>query len=212
MRHLSFSAEKKAKESKNALCIHIFTPNHWMFHKKSLFLLSKCQYYKRNRTTLIIKDMDKLDKLDKKILSILSQNARIPFKDVAAECNVSRAAIHQRVQHMREDGVITGSGFDVNPKSIGYTTCTYVGITLERGSMYKSVVERLVHISEIVECHFTTGPYTMLVKLFARDNEQLMDLLNNQLQGIPGVVATETLISLEQSIKREIPVITDDND
>ena len=156
-----------------------------MFHKKSLFLLSKCQYYKKNRTTLIIKDMDKLDKLDKKILSILSQNARIPFKDVAAECNVSRAAIHQRVQHMREDGVITGSGFDVNPKSIGYTTCTYVGITLERGSMYKSVVERLVHISEIVECHFTTGPYTMLVKLFARDNEQLMDLLNNQLQGIP---------------------------
>ena len=100
----------------------------------------------------------------------------------------------------------------MNPKSIGYTTCTYVGITLERGSMYKSVVERLVHISEIVECHFTTGPYTMLVKLFARDNEQLMDLLNNQLQGIPGVVATETLISLEQSIKREIPVITDDND
>jgi len=166
----------------------------------------------KKRTTLIIKDMDKLDKLDKKILSILSQNARIPFKDVAAECNVSRAAIHQRVQHMREDGVITGSGFDVNPKSIGYTTCTYVGITLERGSMYKSVVERLVHISEIVECHFTTGPYTMLVKLFARDNEQLMDLLNNQLQGIPGVVATETLISLEQSIKREIPVIADDND
>ena len=153
--------------------------------------------------------MDKLDKLDKKILSILSQNARIPFKDVAAECNVSRAAIHQRVQHMREDGVITGSGFDVNPKSIGYTTCTYVGITLERGSMYKSVVERLVHISEIVECHFTTGPYTMLVKLFARDNEQLMDLLNNQLQGIPGVVSTETLISLEQSIKREIPIATE---
>ncbi len=156
--------------------------------------------------------MDKLDKLDKKILSILSKNARIPFKDVATECNVSRAAIHQRVQHMREDGVITGSGFDVNPKSIGYSTCTYVGITLERGNMYKSVVERLMHISEIVECHFTTGPYTMMVKLFARDNEQLMDLLNNQLQGIPGVVATETLISLEQSIKREIPVITDDEE
>ena len=72
--------------------------------------------------------------------------------------------------------------------------------------MYKSVVERLVHIPEIVECHFTTGPYTMLVKLYARDNEQLMDLLNNQMQGIPGVVATETLISLEQSIKREVPV------
>jgi len=147
-----------------------------------------------------------LDNLDKKILSILSKNARIPFKDVAAECNVSRAAIHQRVQHLMEDGVITGSGFDVNPKSLGYSTCTYVGITLERGSMYKQVVARLEHIPEIVECHFTTGPYTMMVKLFARDNEQLMHLLNGQLQEIPGVTATETLISLEQNIKREIPV------
>ena len=120
--------------------------------------------------------MDKIDNLDKKILNILSQNARIPFKDVAAECNVSRAAIHQRVQHLIENGVIMGSGFDVNPKSLGYSTCTYVGITLERGSMYKDVVECLRHIPEVVECHFTTGPYTMMVKLYARDNEQLMHL------------------------------------
>ena len=155
--------------------------------------------------------IDKIDNLDKKILGILSQNARIPFKDAAAGCNVSRAAIHQRVQHLIENGVITGSGFDINPKSLGYSTCTYVGITLERGSMYKTVCERLIHIPEIVECHFTTGPYTMLVKLYARDNEQLMHLLNSQLQSIPGVVATETLISLEQSIKREIPVKIADN-
>lgn len=150
--------------------------------------------------------MDKIDKLDKKILSILSKNARIPFKDVAVECGVSRAAIHQRVQHLIESGVITGSSFDINPKSLGYSTCTYVGINLERGSMYKDVVERLNHIPEIAECHFTTGSYTMLVKLYAKDNEQLMDLLNNKMQSIPGVVSTETLISLEQSIKREIPV------
>src|SRR5574344_1344405 len=153
--------------------------------------------------------MEKIDNLDKKILSILSKNARIPFKDVAAECNVSRAAIHQRVQHLIDGNVIMGSGFDVNPKSLGYSTCTYVGITLEKGSMYKEVVERLVDRKSVVECHFTTGPYTMLVKLYARDNEQLMSLLNDQLQGIPGVVATETLISLEQSIKREIPVHVD---
>ena len=165
---------------------------------------------------LLVKDinnhntMDKIDNLDKRILSILSQNARIPFKDVAAECNVSRAAIHQRVQHLIENGVIMGSGFDVNPKSLGYSTCTYVGITLERGSMYKDVVECLRHIPEVVECHFTTGPYTMMVKLYARDNEQLMHLLNGRLQDIPGVVATETLISLEQSIKREIPVHFDE--
>ncbi len=154
--------------------------------------------------------MDKIDKLDKKILSILSKNARIPFKDVAAECGVSRAAIHQRVQHLIAGGVITGSGFDVNPKSIGYNTCTYVGMNLERGNMYKDVVEKLQDIPEIVECHFTTGPYTMLLKVYARDNEQLMDLLNNKMQMIPGVVSTETLISLDQSIKREIPVHLED--
>ena len=154
--------------------------------------------------------MEKIDNLDKKILSILSKNARIPFKDVAAECNVSRAAIHQRVQHLIEGDVIIGSGFDVNPKSLGYSTCTYVGINLEKGSMYKDVVEQLKHIPEVVECHFTTGPYTMLVKLYARDNEQLMELLNGKLQSVHGVVATETLISLEQSLKREIPINIDE--
>ncbi len=150
--------------------------------------------------------MEKIDNLDKKILSILSKNARIAFKDVAAECGVSRAAIHQRVQHLIAGGIITGSGFDVNPKSVGYSTCTYIGINLERGSMYKEVVQQLLAVPEVVECHFTTGPYTMLLKVFARDNEQLMDLLNNKIQMIPGVNKTETLISLDQSIKREIPV------
>ena len=154
--------------------------------------------------------MEKIDNLDKKILSIVSKDARLPFKDVAAECGVSRAAVHQRVQRLIAADIITGSGLNVNPKSIGYSTCTYVGITLERGSMYKDVVRRLELIPEVVECHFTTGPYTMMVKLFARDNEQLMQLLNGQLQEIPGVMATETLISLEQSIKREIPVHFDD--
>ena len=154
--------------------------------------------------------MEKIDQLDRKIMSILSKNARIAFKDVAIECNMSRAAVHQRVQNLIEAGVITGSGFDVNPKSLGYSTCTYVGITLEKGSMYKDVVEQLRLIPEVVECHFTTGPYTMMVKLYARDNEQLMELLNGRLQGIHGVVSTETLISLEQSIKREIPVHVED--
>ena len=156
--------------------------------------------------------MDKIDNLDKKILSILSKNARIPFKDVAAECGVSRAAIHQRVQHLINGGVITGSGFDVNPKSIGYSTCTYVALNLERGSKYKDVVKQQKEIPEIVECHFTTGSYTMLLKVYARDNEQLMDLLNNKMQMIPGVVSTETLISLDQSIKREIPVHLEDDE
>lgn len=147
-----------------------------------------------------------IDKLDKKILSILSKNARMPMKDVAAECGVSRAAVHQRVQKMVDDNVITGSRLDINPKSLGYSTCTYVGINLEKGNMYKEVVKQLENIPEVVECHFTTGPYTMMIKLYVKDNEQLMHLLNDRLQGIQGVLATETLISLEQSIKREIPV------
>ncbi len=150
--------------------------------------------------------MDKVDKLDRKILSILSTNARVAFKDIAEDCGVSRAAIHQRVERMKERGVISGSGYYVNPKSVGYKTCTYVGISLERGSMYKDVVKKLEQIPEIVECHFTTGPYTMMVKCYVKDNEQLMDLLNNTLQTIDGVVSTETLISLDQSIKRDVPI------
>ena len=150
--------------------------------------------------------MEKIDNLDRQILEIISQNARAPFKDVAEECGVSRAAIHQRVQKLIDLGVIIGSGYHVNPKLLGYCTCTYIGIKLEKGSMYKTVVTEMAKIPEIVECHFTTGPYTMLTKVYACDNEYLMDLLNNKIQQIPGVVSTETLISLEQSIKREIPI------
>ncbi len=154
--------------------------------------------------------MEKIDKLDKQILSIISQNARVPFKDVAEECGVSRAAIHQRVQRMIDTKVITGSGYDINPKCLGFNTCTYIGVKLERGSMYKDVVPEFEKIPEVVECHFTTGPYTMLIKLYARDNEHLMELLNSHIQEIPGVTATETLISLRQSVKREIPIFDAD--
>ena len=150
--------------------------------------------------------MEKIDNLDRKILEIVMRNARIPSKDVAVVCGVSRAAIHQRIQRMIDLKVITGSGYHVNPKVLGYTTCTYIGVKLEKGSMYKDVVPELEKIPEVVECHFTTGPYTMLTKLYSTDNEHLMELLNSRIQEIPGVTATETLISLEQSIKKEIPI------
>lgn len=150
--------------------------------------------------------MEKIDDLDKKILEIISQNARTPFKDVAVECGVSRAAIHQRVQRLMDLGVIIGSGYYVNPKMLGFHTCTYVGLNLAKGSMYKEAIEELKKIPEIVEAHFTTGPYSIIVKLYARDNEHLMNLLNERIQEIPGVMATETMISLDQSIKKEIPI------
>jgi Lrp/AsnC family transcriptional regulator for asnA, asnC and gidA len=151
--------------------------------------------------------MERIDKLDRKILDIISQNARIPFKEVAEACGVSRAAIHQRVQKMIEMKVIVGSGYFINPKVLGYNTCTYIGVKLERGSMYKDVVPEFAKIPEVVECHFTTGPYTLLIKLFAQDNEHFMELLNGRIQEIEGVISTETMISLRQSFKREIPTL-----
>ncbi|MBN1463647.1 MAG: Lrp/AsnC ligand binding domain-containing protein [Paludibacteraceae bacterium] len=150
--------------------------------------------------------MEKIDQLDRKILSIITKNARIPFKDVAEKCEVSRAAIHQRVQRLMDMGVIIGSGYHVNPKTLGYHISTYIGIKLEKGSLYKLVVPELEKIAEIVECHFTLGPYTLLVRLYAKNDEHLMELLNNKIQEIPGVVSTETLMSLEERIQREIPI------
>ncbi|MBD5308512.1 MAG: Lrp/AsnC ligand binding domain-containing protein [Paramuribaculum sp.] len=150
--------------------------------------------------------LTRIDRLDRKILEIIMSNARIASKDIAAVCNVSRAAIHQRIQRMIEMGVIIGSGYRVNPKTLGYATCTFVGVNLERGALYRDVVPELEKIPEVIDCHFTTGPYTILLKVFARDNEHLMKLLNDKIQNIPGVTGTETMISLDHSIERELPV------
>lgn len=150
--------------------------------------------------------MEKIDKLDRKILQIITNNARMPFKDVAQLCGVSRAAIHQRVQRMMDLNVITGSGYNVNPKMLGYQMCVYVGIILEKGSLYKEVVKELEKIPEIVESQYTLGAYTLLIKLYAKNDEHLMELLNGKIQEINGVASTETLTSLDQRIRRTIPI------
>lgn len=150
--------------------------------------------------------MEKIDELDRRILAIITQNARIPFKDVADECGVSRAAVHQRVQKMFDNGVIIGSGYQVNPKMLGYNLCVYIGITLEKGSMYKSVSAELEKIPEIVEAQFTLGAYAILVKLYAKNDQHLMHLLSNKIQEIPGVANTETLTALDQKINRTLPI------
>ena len=147
-----------------------------------------------------------LDALDEQILKLIAGNARIPFLEVARACNVSGAAIHQRIQKLTNLRILKGSEYVIDPEKIGYETCAYIGIYLKDPESFDSVTRALEAIPEVVECHFTTGPYTMLTKLYACDNEHLMDLLNNKMQEIPGVVATETLISLEQSIKKEIPI------
>ena len=150
--------------------------------------------------------MEKIDELDKKILQIITQNARIPFRDVADQCGVSRAAVHQRVQRMYDEGVIVGSGFFVNPKMLGYQLCVYIGLTLEKGSMYNSVIAELEKIPEVVESQFTLGGFSLLIKLYAKDDAHLLYLLNSRIQEIPGVAKTETLTSLEQRIRRGLPI------
>ena len=148
--------------------------------------------------------MERIDSLDKRILNIITRNARIPSKDIADECGVSRAAVHQRIQRMQEIGVIVGSGYHTDPRKLGFGTCTYIGVKLERGWMYQDALREIEKIPEVVECHFTTGPYSMLMKLYARDTHHLMELLNNKILHIHGVVETETLISLEESLNRQI--------
>ena len=150
--------------------------------------------------------MKKLNDLDLKILRRLTTNARVPLRDVAEGENSSRSSVNQRLTRMIENGVLTSLRYHVDPKKIGYSTCTYVGVTLERGSLYKEVAARFADVPEIVECHFTTGPYSMLIKLYAIDNNDLMRIVNGIIQSTPGVAATETLISLDVSFDRSIHI------
>ncbi|MDO5035329.1 MAG: Lrp/AsnC family transcriptional regulator [Porphyromonas sp.] len=148
--------------------------------------------------------MYELDKIDTTILNILSLDARTPFKDIAEICKLSRAAVHQRVQRMIAKGVIIGSGYHVDLIKIGYRTYAYVGVKLERASYYKRVSEELVKIPEVIECNFTTGLHSLFIKLYARDNNHLLDILNGKIQQIDGVVSTETMITLERIFHRPL--------
>ncbi len=137
--------------------------------------------------------MEKIDELDRKILKIITTSARIPFKEVAEQCGVSRAAVHQRVQKMFDNGVITGSSYHVQPKMLGYQLCVYIGITMEKASMSNQVITALQQIPEVVEAQYTLGAFGILIKVFA-------------IQAIPGVSDTTTLTALAQPIYRQIPV------
>ena len=147
-----------------------------------------------------------MDDTDLQILDIVTKNARIPFKDVAVAGGISRAAVHQRVTRMMDMEVIVGSGYTVDPKKIDYRTCSYIGLFLEKGSMYSEVAEQLRQIKEIVECHYITGQYAIFAKIYARDNEHLKSVLSEKIQNIPGISSTETFISLEETFKREVPI------
>lgn len=149
---------------------------------------------------------NRLDDIDLKILDIITKNARIPFKDVAVEVGISRAAIHQRVNRMIELEVIVGSGYHIDPKKVDYRTCTYIGIFLEKGGLFSEVVERLKNIPEIVECHYTTGQYAIFIKIQTKNNVHLKHIIDTELQEIEGISRTETFISLEMDFKRQVPI------
>jgi Lrp/AsnC family transcriptional regulator for asnA, asnC and gidA len=150
----------------------------------------------------------KLDSLDKKILSFLTQNARMPFVEVAKECHVSGAAIHQRVQQMVASGVIKGSQFNLSPRAMGYNTCAFIGIQLNLITR-KSHIEafnKIMKIPEIVECHHVSGKHSLLIKIYTQSNENLKDIIIEQIQTIPEVTFTETFISLQEGFERQVAI------
>lgn len=153
-----------------------------------------------------IEPIPQIDELDEKILRLITKNARIPFLEVARECGVSGAAIHQRVQRLLNLGVVSGSEFIVNTQKLGYNTCAYMGIHLEKAKFHQQVVKALQTIPEIVECHYTTGSYAIFIKIQTKTNKHLKKIIDEQLQEIDGIARTETFISLEMMFKRQVPI------
>lgn len=145
-----------------------------------------------------------IDQIDQKILAFLVKNARMPFLEIARECGVSGAAIHQRVKRLENNGIITGSRLLVKPQALGLNVCAFINVSLLESNKYPEVIEAFKKISEIVECHFVTGKYALLLKVYCFNHDHLMEVLVNTIQKIPYVQSTETMISLDQSIERQV--------
>ncbi len=145
-----------------------------------------------------------IDGIDKVILKNLMKDARTPILSIAREIGISGAAIHQRLRKLEASGLIAGSKFIINPKVLGYKTLAFVGVFLDAASKYSAAVKRLKEIPEVTESHYTTGNYAIFIKILCKDNEHLMKLLNQEIQSIKGVARTETFISLDQQIDRQI--------
>lgn len=145
-----------------------------------------------------------IDEIDRRILSYLVNNAIMPFLEIARECNISGAAVHQRVKKMESNGIISGSRMVIKPGAIGLNVCAFISVCLSEDNKYPDVVAALKHVPEIVECHFITGKAALFLKVYCFDNEHLLDILINTIQRIPYVQSTDTMISLDQSFEREI--------
>lgn len=147
-----------------------------------------------------------LDSLDKKILRMIAEDARVPFLEVARTCNVSGAAIHQRIQKLTDIGVLKGSQFIIDAEKIGYDTCAYIGINLRTPESFDDVVNELRQIPEIVECHYTTGDYDMFIKIYAKNNHHLLNIIHDRLQPL-GLARSESIISFTTAFKRQLPIL-----
>jgi Lrp/AsnC family transcriptional regulator for asnA, asnC and gidA len=148
----------------------------------------------------------KVDGIDKIILHHLMNDARKPILSIAKEVGVSGAAIHQRLKKLENSGLITGTKTIINTELLGYKTLAFVGIFLDAASKNASALKKLTEIPEVIESHYTTGNYDIFVKILCKDNADLMHLLNSEIQSIKGVARTETFISLEQQINRQIKI------
>lgn len=166
----------------------------------------KQKVFRRMDKSDYIEQAAEIDSLDEKILKLITKNARIPFLEVARECGVSGAAIHQRVQRLFNIGVLTGSEFIMNPQKLGYNTCAYMGIYLEKAKYHTQVVAAMRDIPEIVECHYTTGQYAIFIKIQTKTNKHLKKIIDEKLQEIEGIARTETFVSLEMDFKRQVQV------
>lgn len=148
----------------------------------------------------------KIDGIDKEILRSLMQNARKPVLEIARKIGISGAAIHQRLRKLEASGLIDSSILIINPKILGYKTMAFVGVHLDKAVSNPQAVRQLKEIPEVIECHYTTGNWSIFIKILCKDNEHLMKVLNKNIQAIEGVSRTETFISLEQQIDRQIKI------
>ncbi|WP_323787136.1 Lrp/AsnC ligand binding domain-containing protein [Psychroserpens sp.] len=147
-----------------------------------------------------------IDGIDKKILRALMSDARTPILEIARQVGISGAAIHQRLRKLEKSKLISGSKFVINPKVLGYTTMAFIGVFLDKAVSNPEAVKQLQKIPEVLECHYTTGNWSIFIKILCKDNEHLMHVLNNDIQSITGVSRTETFISLDQQIDRQIKI------
>lgn len=149
--------------------------------------------------------MSKIDQLDKQILRLIADDARIPFLEVARACGVSGAAIHQRIQKLTAMGMLRGSQFVIDPEKLGYETCAFIGLNLKDPEKFDEVVEKLKDIPEVVECHYTTGNFDMFIKIYAVNNHHLLNIIHDRLQPL-GLASSQTLISFHTAIERQLPI------